>query len=426
MDDWYVIGVAVGVGVSLGVLAAGLLASSRFAVAGSTVAGVILGVAAGFVANRWIEADWLGPLAGVVGGVMGALCATVLVRGALRRGGTSGGTAFLVVQRSPDALHARARAHCRLRGGRRPPSAGRARAQTSTKAARRFAHAGEVTRKLIVTVVDGLGPAALESAIEAGDAPILAQLLEHGTYRRAVSVFPSLTPVCLSSIATGAYPDVHGIPHLVWYHRGEQRIVEYGSSFGALRTAGIGQTMRDALVNMNASHLAPDAVTVFEALEDAGLVTAAVNFTAYRGRTPHPAAVPFLGTVQRSDALPLLQPVGVRPDRRPAVLAQPFRRDGRCLCGGSGTVARDAGRVRLSRLLPLRLRLRLARHRARRRPRGAATGRRRRRRARSCCRRPGRAARPVCPDRPLRPWPDACPQRRDAGASLSRACPGRW
>jgi iron complex transport system permease protein len=96
MDDWYVIGVAVGVGVSLGVLAAGLLASSRFGVAGSTSAGVILGIAAGVVANRWIDADWLGPLAGVLGGVVGALCATVLVRGALRRGGTSGGTAFLV------------------------------------------------------------------------------------------------------------------------------------------------------------------------------------------------------------------------------------------------------------------------------------------------------------------------------------------
>jgi hypothetical protein len=155
-----------------------------------------------------------------------------------------------------------------------------------------------VTRKLIVAVVDGLGPAALEAAIESGDAPILARLFQHGTYRRAVSVFPSLTPVCLSSIATGAYPDVHEIPHLVWYHRGERRIVEYGSSFGALRTAGIGQTVRDALVNMNGSHLAPGAVTVFEALADAGLVTAAVNFTAYRGRTRHAATVPFLGPVR--------------------------------------------------------------------------------------------------------------------------------
>jgi hypothetical protein len=38
------------------------------------------------------------------------------------------------------------------------------------------------------------------------------------------------------------------------------------------------------------------AVTVFEALADAGLTTAAVNFTAYRGRTRHRSAVPFLGS----------------------------------------------------------------------------------------------------------------------------------
>jgi hypothetical protein len=152
--------------------------------------------------------------------------------------------------------------------------------------------------KLIVVVVDGLGPAALEAAIEDGDAPTFARLIELGAYRRAVSVFPSLTPVCLSSIATGAGPDVHGIPHLVWYHRAEGRLVEYGSSFGALRTAGIGRTMRDALVNMNASHLSPLATTLFEALEDTGLVTAAVNFTVYRGRVLHQAAVPLLGPVR--------------------------------------------------------------------------------------------------------------------------------
>ena len=104
-----------------------------------------------------------------------------------------------------------------------------------------------------------------------------------------MSVFPSLTPVCLSSIATGAHPDVHEIPHLVWWHRGERRLVEYGSSFGAARAAGLGRTLRDTLVGMNAEHLGRGATTVFEALADAGLRTAAVNFTAYRGRTRHRA-----------------------------------------------------------------------------------------------------------------------------------------
>ena len=152
-------------------------------------------------------------------------------------------------------------------------------------------------RKLILVVIDGLTPSMLEAALDAGALPTLGAIAERGRYRRAATVFPSLTPVCLSSIATGGYPDVHEIPHLVWWHRGEQRIVEYGSSFGAARAAGIGRTLRDTLVGMNAEHLGRGATTLFEALADAGLVTAAVNFTAYRGRTAYRSSVPFLNDV---------------------------------------------------------------------------------------------------------------------------------
>jgi Type I phosphodiesterase / nucleotide pyrophosphatase len=151
-----------------------------------------------------------------------------------------------------------------------------------------------VTRKLILAVIDGLTPSMLEASLGTPAAPWLTRLAELGAYRRAVSVFPSLTPVCLSSIATGAGPDVHEIPHLVWYHRGEGRLVEYGSSFGAMRAAGARQSIRDTIVNLNAEHLGRRAVTVYEALEDAGLVPAAVNVTCYRGRTQHPARVPLL------------------------------------------------------------------------------------------------------------------------------------
>ena len=127
----------------------------------------------------------------------------------------------------------------------------------------------------------------LEDTLERRTAPALALLAEHGRYRRAISTFPSLTPVCLSSLATGAHPDVHEIPHLVWYHRGEQRLVEYGSSFGAVRAAGTRQSLLDTVYGLNASHLGQNAVTVYEALEDAGLTAAAVNITCYRGRTEH-------------------------------------------------------------------------------------------------------------------------------------------
>jgi Type I phosphodiesterase / nucleotide pyrophosphatase len=149
-----------------------------------------------------------------------------------------------------------------------------------------------VTKKLILVVIDGLTPDVFESAVETRSAPTLAALAEVGTYARATSTFPSLTPVCLASLATGGAPDVHHIPHLVWYHRGERRVVEYGSSFGAMRAVGARRAAKDAIVEMNAEHLARDAVTVYEALEDDGFVTAAVNVPCYRGRTRHVATVP--------------------------------------------------------------------------------------------------------------------------------------
>jgi Type I phosphodiesterase / nucleotide pyrophosphatase len=151
-----------------------------------------------------------------------------------------------------------------------------------------------VTRKLVLIVIDGLAPSAFEAAVESGQAPALAYLAEHGEYRRAVSTFPSLTPVCLASLATGVGPDLHHIPHLVWYHRREQRLVEYGSSFAAMRAAGTRQTIRDAIFEMNQAHLNRGTATIFEALEDAGLTAAAVNTACYRGRTRYRPTVPGL------------------------------------------------------------------------------------------------------------------------------------
>jgi len=143
-------------------------------------------------------------------------------------------------------------------------------------------------KPVVLIVIDGLTP----SMLEASDEPALRFLLDHGSYRRSVSTFPSLTPVCLASIATGAGPDVHGIPHLVWWNRAEERLVEYGSSFAALRASGLVQGLRDSVVNLNERHLSRSAETVYEALEGSGLTTAAINITTYRGRHRHLSPIP--------------------------------------------------------------------------------------------------------------------------------------
>jgi predicted AlkP superfamily pyrophosphatase or phosphodiesterase len=132
----------------------------------------------------------------------------------------------------------------------------------------------------------------LEHGLEQARLPALGLLHEAGTYVQGTTTFPSVTPVCLTSIATGTHPDVHGVPHLVWYHRDERRVVEYGSSFAAVRAAGTRRSMRDSIFAMAHEHVARDALTMFEALEDEGLECGAINFTCYRGRTRHALKLP--------------------------------------------------------------------------------------------------------------------------------------
>ena len=147
-------------------------------------------------------------------------------------------------------------------------------------------------RKLILIVVDGLTPTMLERGIEGGFAPTVSQLAAAGQLGRAISVFPSLTPVCLTSIVTGAGPGIHHIPHLVWFDRERGRVVEYGSSLAAARRSGALRWWRDTIYAMNAEHLSNEAVTVFEALEDRGLRAAGINVTCFGGRTRHLPLVP--------------------------------------------------------------------------------------------------------------------------------------
>src|SRR6478752_4981804 len=148
-------------------------------------------------------------------------------------------------------------------------------------------------KPVVLVVIDGLTP----SMFEAADTPALRFLAEHGEYRRATSTFPSLTPVCLSSIPTGSHPDVHEIPHLVWWNRAERRLVEYGSSFGAVRAAGIARSLRDTVIDLNAKHLGRRAETIYEALEATGLTAGAINITCYRGTTRHLPTIPGVPAV---------------------------------------------------------------------------------------------------------------------------------
>jgi hypothetical protein len=90
MGDWYSIGVFAGLGVALGIAAAGALGGRRFGIAAPFLAAAI-GVALGIIFADAEEAAAAG-----VGGILGGAGTLELVRGALGRGGTRLGTALFV------------------------------------------------------------------------------------------------------------------------------------------------------------------------------------------------------------------------------------------------------------------------------------------------------------------------------------------
>jgi type I phosphodiesterase/nucleotide pyrophosphatase len=140
----------------------------------------------------------------------------------------------------------------------------------------------------VLCVIDALAPAQLERAVAAGEAPTLAELMRRGTYvRDCVAAFPSVTPVCAASIATGVWQDEHHIPGMCWYHRGEGRYVEYGSSFRASQRVGLARQLTDTVYNMNGAHLSRSLRTIFETLDDADVRTAGTTYLMYRGRHRH-------------------------------------------------------------------------------------------------------------------------------------------
>ena len=161
-------------------------------------------------------------------------------------------------------------------------------------------------KKLVLAVIDGVKPAMLDRVVATGRAPAIERLMREGNYvDDCVSVFPSITPACAGTISTGTGLDEHLIPSMNWYHRGEARYVEYGSSFMASRAFGIARSLTDTVYNMNLVHLSRDVKTIFETLDDADVRTMGTTYLIYRGRHRHePASERAIGRLATATLMP--------------------------------------------------------------------------------------------------------------------------
>ena len=120
---------------------------------------------------------WAGTGGGVLGGVVGALSAAAVVRGASRRGATVGGTAFLL---AAAGIVVAALALIPVVGFVEAVVIPAARGAAGTERpgeVRGPPFAREMTpRPLILVVIDGLTPVMLEAAIASGRTPTLAAI----------------------------------------------------------------------------------------------------------------------------------------------------------------------------------------------------------------------------------------------------------
>ena len=97
MGSWYWIGVSAGLGAAVGILiAAAVGAAVRVIIAVAGVVAVLAGLAVGYGVDQWQPGGWSDIVLGASGALLGLLAAAHIVGGALKRGGTRGGTGVLV------------------------------------------------------------------------------------------------------------------------------------------------------------------------------------------------------------------------------------------------------------------------------------------------------------------------------------------
>lgn len=148
--------------------------------------------------------------------------------------------------------------------------------------------------KVIVLVVDSLMSHSVEQATRDEKYPAIRFLMKRGHYfPKVIASFPSMTVSDVSTILTGAYPEEHRIPGLVWIDVNRNNIVNYGNNLNQSLLIGPRVIARNALHELNQNHLSKNVRTVFEDLQDTGFTTGAINLLVYRGKTSHQLVLPF-------------------------------------------------------------------------------------------------------------------------------------
>ncbi|MFF2888651.1 alkaline phosphatase family protein [Paenibacillus sp. NPDC057967] len=183
---------------------------------------------------------------------------------------------------------------------------------------------GTKAKKVIMLVVDSLMSASIDRGIRANQLPSFQYLIEHGQYYPGmVSSFPTMSVTIDSSLLTGAYPDQHHVPGLVWYSSEGRKLINYGTGPMEVLRHGVNPVLADALIHLNSDHLSRKITTVYEELDRLGYKSGSVNGLIYRGNHDHQLSIP--AWIQAAASLPAELSVKGPPFMSLGVLSNPLK-----------------------------------------------------------------------------------------------------
>lgn len=149
-------------------------------------------------------------------------------------------------------------------------------------------------KKVILIIVDSFIDSLIVNNMEKQSLPALEFLMKNGQYYNdLVTPFPSMSVTIEASLMTGSMPNEHKIPGLSWYSKGDNQLINYGSSMEFILKQGVFETMENSLSHLNQLHLSKKTSTIFEELDRHSLTSGAINTLVYRGNYPHSLNFPF-------------------------------------------------------------------------------------------------------------------------------------
>ncbi|ANE48703.1 hypothetical protein SY83_03595 [Paenibacillus swuensis] len=149
-------------------------------------------------------------------------------------------------------------------------------------------------KKVLLLVIDSLLTNALEQGRKLGLLPTFSYLIENGFMNpEMVSSFPTMSVAIDCTLLTGAYPDRHRVPGLIWYDKEEQRLINYGTGAKEIWQHGINQVLHSSIHELNRRHLSKEITTIYEDLAKHGATSGSINGIIYRGSSEHEMKFPW-------------------------------------------------------------------------------------------------------------------------------------